>query len=76
MKRSGIRSVIQELEAEVKRVQEAIDILKSIDGGRSAKKTTAATGRRRLSAQARKRISQAAKRRWAAVRVAKKQAKK
>ena len=76
MKQSGIRAVIEDLEKEVKRVQEAIDILKSIDGGRSAKKAPAAPGRRRLSAQARKRISQAAKRRWAAVRAAKKQAKK
>jgi hypothetical protein len=72
MKRSDISSVIQNLETEVERMQQAIDILKSIDGGRTAKVTLKAPVRRRLSPQARKRISQAAKRRWAAVRAAKK----
>ena len=68
----GVEAAIYELERDVKKVQEAIAMLKRMQGQRSAPDTVAKRGRRRLSAQARRRISEAAKKRWAALRAAKK----
>jgi len=72
MQTSGVEAAIQELQREVKRVQEAIAMLRRIHAQRSARVTVARRGRRKLSAEARRRISLAAKKRWAALRAAKK----
>jgi len=68
----GREAAIHELQREVKRIQEAIAMLRRIQGQRSARDPVAKRGRKRLSAQARRRISEAAKKRWAAQRAAKK----
>lgn len=65
MQTTGVDAAIQELEQEVKRMQEAIGMLRAIyakRGGTVSRKT------RRLSAQGRKKISEAARKRWAAYR--------
>lgn len=72
MEPSGVEAAIHELEREVKRVQEAIAMLKRINAQRGTRGAAVKRGRRRLSAQARRRISEAAKKRWAALRAAKK----
>jgi hypothetical protein len=74
MQPSGVDAAIHELEREVKRIQEAIAMLRKIQAQRGSR--VGAVGRkvRRLSAQARRKISEAAKKRWAAAR-AKKAAK-
>ena len=72
MEPSGVEAAIHELEREVKRVQEAISMLKRIHAQRGVRGAVVKRGRRRLSAQARRRISEAAKKRWAALRAAKK----
>ena len=72
MEPSGVEAAIHELEREVKRVQEAIAMLKKINAQRGTRGVAVKRGRRRLSAQARRRISEAAKKRWAALRATKK----
>ncbi|MBI4458607.1 MAG: hypothetical protein HY648_00940 [Acidobacteria bacterium] len=72
MQPSGVEAAIRELEQDVKRVQEAISMLKRIHAQRANKGLGNSRPRRRLSAQARRRISEAAKKRWAALRTAKK----
>lgn len=71
MQPSGVEAAIHELEREVKRVQEAIAMLRKIQSQRGTRAGTAGRKVRRLSAQARKRISEAAKKRWAAHRAKK-----
>jgi len=71
MQPSGVEAAIHELQKDVKRVQEAISVLKRIQAQRTAPKVSAKGGKRRLSAKARRRISEAAKKRWAALRVTK-----
>lgn len=68
---SGVDAAIRELEQEVKRVQEAIAMLRRIQSQRGTHAGTAGRKVRRLSAQARKKISDAAKKRWAALRAKK-----
>ena len=72
-----LRKKEQNLSSELGRVRQAIDVLRSVGGGRTASSTasevsTAPAGRRRrrrpLSAAARKRISTAQKLRWAKLR--------
>ena len=72
MQSSGVDAAIHELERDVKRVQEAIGILKKIRADRSPQAAAKARKSGRLSAGGRRRISLAAKKRWAAVRAAKK----
>ena len=72
MEPSGVEAAIHELEREVKRVQEAIAMLKRINAQLGTRGAAVKRGRRRLSPQARRRISEAAKKRWAALRAAKK----
>jgi hypothetical protein len=74
MQSSGVDAAIRELEQEVKRVQEAIAMLRKIQAQRGSRGVPVSRGVRRLSAEARRRISEAAKKRWAAHR-AKKAAK-
>jgi hypothetical protein len=71
MQPSGVDAAIQELEKEVKRVQEAIGMLRRIQAQRGSRVGAAGRKVRRLSEQARKRISEAAKKRWAALRAKK-----
>ena len=68
MQSSGVEAAIQELERDVKRVQEVIGMLKKI---RAARAPQAVVSRRKLSAEARRKISLAAKKRWAAARASK-----
>ncbi|MBI4458759.1 MAG: hypothetical protein HY648_01705 [Acidobacteria bacterium] len=70
MQPSGVDAAIRELEQDVRRVQEAIAVLKKIQSQRTNNGASSGRGRRRLSAQARRRISEAAKKRWAALRAA------
>ena len=72
MQSSGVEAAIQELQREVKRIQDAITMLRRIQAQRSAQGPSGGGKKRRLSAQAKRRISEAAKKRWAAVRAAKK----
>jgi len=65
MQLSGIESAIQELQRDVKKVQEAIAMLRRIQKDRVAKGAALIRKRRKLSAKARQRISKAAKKRWA-----------
>jgi len=71
MQLSGVDAAIRELEGEVKRVQEAIAVLRRIQSQRGTRSAPPKRKVRRLSAQARKRISEAAKKRWAALRAKK-----
>lgn len=68
MQLSGVDAAIRELEGEVKKVQEAIALLRGIQAQRGTRSAPPERKPRRLSAQARKRISEAAKKRWAALR--------
>jgi hypothetical protein len=72
MPSSGVAAAIQELERDVKRVQEVIAVLKKIQADRSPRWAGAGQTASRLSAEGRRRISLAAKKRWAALRAAKK----
>jgi hypothetical protein len=72
MQSSGVETAIQALERDVKRVQEVIGMLRGIRADRSAKANGNGRNPGRLSAAGRRRISLAAKKRWAAVRAAKK----
>jgi len=72
MQSSGVEAAIQELQREVKRIQDAITMLRRIQAQRNARGPAGGGKKRRLSAQARRRISEAAKKRWAAIRAAKK----
>ncbi|MBI3895816.1 MAG: hypothetical protein HY313_07770 [Acidobacteria bacterium] len=72
MQPSGVEAAIRELEQDVKKVQEAISMLKRIRAQRTENGAGRSRGHRRLSAQARRRISEAAKKRWAALRTVKK----
>jgi hypothetical protein len=56
----NIPSIVQMLEAEKKRIDEAISALRSLSGPQKSK------GKRTMSAAARRKISLAQKRRWAA----------
>jgi hypothetical protein len=71
MQTSGVQAAIHELEREVKRVQEAISMLRKIQAQRNTNGASNGRKVRRLSAQARRRISEAAKKRWAALRAKK-----
>ena len=71
MQSSGVDAAIHELEQEVKRVQEAIAMLRKIQAQRATHAGTVGRKIRRLSAAARKKISEAAKKRWAAHRAKK-----
>ena len=70
MRESGVESAIQELQREVKKIQEAIAVLRRIRPQNPAERSR--RGRKRLSTAARRRISQAAKKRWAALRASQK----
>ena len=72
MQSSGVDAAIQELERDVKRVQEVIGMLKKIRADRSPQAVGNARKVGHLSAAGRRRISLAAKKRWAAARTAKK----
>ena len=72
MQTSGVEAAIQELQRDVKRIQDAISMLRRIQAQRSARGPAGGRKKRRLSAQARRRISESAKKRWAAIRAAKK----
>ena len=72
MQSSGVDAAIQELERDVKRVQEVIGMLRKIQAARSPQATGNGRKGGRLSAAGRRRISLAAKKRWAALRTAKK----
>lgn len=72
MQPSGVESAIHELQREVKRIQDAITMLRRIQAQRSVQGAAGGGKKRRLSAKARRRISEAAKKRWAAIRAAKK----
>jgi len=72
MQSSGVEAAIQELQREVKRIQDAITMLRRIQAQRSSRGAAGGGKKRRLSARARRRISEAAKKRWAAIRAAKK----
>ena len=76
MQQSGVEAAIQELEKDVKRVQEAIAVLKKIQSQRASDGAATRGPKRRLSAKARRRIAEAAKKRWAAIRAAKGQSAK
>ena len=68
---NGVDAAIRELEGEVKRIQDAIQTLRSFERGTAngaGARRGRPRGRRKLSADARRRIAEAAKRRWAAVR--------
>ena len=71
----AIDSILNEIDAEIARLQEAKKLLSSADGKFGKKSTTAAKKRskRKLSPEARERIAAAQRKRWAAV---KKSAKK
>jgi hypothetical protein len=71
MQSSGVQAAIHELEREVKRVQEAISMLRRIQAQRNSNNSASGRKVRKLSAQARRRISEAAKKRWAALRAKK-----
>jgi len=71
MQSSGVDAAIQELERDVKRVQEVIRMLKKIRMERSSQAIGNGRKPRGLSAAGRRRISLAAKKRWAAARAAK-----
>jgi len=71
MQASGVEAAIQELQRDVKKIQDAIAMLRRIQAERGA---GGGGKKRRLSAKARRAISEAAKKRWAAAR-AKKAAK-
>ena len=71
MQPSGVEAAIHELERDVKRVQEAISMLRKIQAQRSNSGAGGKRPQRRLSAQARRRISEAARKRWAALRAVK-----
>ena len=68
---AGVDAAIRELGRDVKRVQEAISMLRTIHAQRTTTGISGKRGRRRLSAQARRRISETAKKRRAALRAAK-----
>ena len=70
MQQSGVEAAIQELEKDVKRVQEAISVLKKIQSQRAASGAATRSPKRRLSAKARRRIAEAARKRCAAIRAA------
>ena len=72
MQSSGVDAAIQELERDVKRVQEVIGMLKKIRTERSSQAAGKTRKAGNLSAAGRRRISLAAKKRWAATRAAKK----
>jgi hypothetical protein len=71
MQSSGVDAAIHELEQEVKKVQEAIAMLRRIQSQRGSRVGTVGRKVRRLSAEARRKISEAAKKRWAAHRAKK-----
>lgn len=66
----NVRQILASLEAERKRIDQAIAALEALDGAAPAKKT--GPGRRRggMSVAARKRMSEMMKKRWAARRKA------
>ena len=72
MQSSGVDAAIQELERDVKRVQEVIGMLKKIRAARSPQAVGSGRKASRLSAAGRRRISLAAKKRWEAARAARK----
>ena len=72
---SFLTAALEGLEAQRRRIDEQIEQVRAILGGRKARATAPAVGaigrparRRRLSAAARKRIAMAQKRRWAEYR--------
>ena len=71
MQESGVEAAIRELQQDVKRVQDAISVLKKIQSQRAAGPAGTRKPKRRLSAKARRRIADAARKRWAALRAAK-----
>jgi hypothetical protein len=67
------RALLSQLKAERDRIAKAIAALESLDGSRLATPTEAVRrGRRTMSAAGRKRIAEAQRKRWAAVKAAKK----
>ena len=76
MPATGIDTAISELQREQERLQGIISALKSLFPGSGLGKRTRRGkrkgGGRKLSAGGRRRISQAAKKRWAAIKAAKK----
>ncbi len=74
MPASGIDGAIRELQHEQERIQGVISALKSLYPGSGPRKRTRRGKRtgRKLSQAARKKISMAAKKRWAAIKAAKK----
>ncbi len=74
MPASGIDAAIRELQHEQERIQGVISALKSLRPGSGPGKRTRRVKRtgRKLSQAGRRRISIAAKKRWAAIKAAKK----
>ncbi len=74
MPASGIDAAIRELQHEQERIQGVISALKSLRPGSGPGKRTRRGKRtgRKLSQAGRRRISMAAKKRWAAIKAAKK----
>ncbi len=73
MPATGIDAAIRELQREQERIQGVISALKSLRPGSGPGRRAKRVGKRRKLSQAgRRRISIAAKKRWAAIRAAKK----
>ena len=72
MRSSGVNAAIIELEQDVKRLQHIIGILRGMKASNASHVGSGEFKVNRLSAAGRRRISLAAKKRWAAVRAAKK----
>jgi hypothetical protein len=72
MRSSGVNAAIIELEQDVKRLQHIIGILRGMKASHASQAGSSEFKVNRLSAAGRRRISLAAKKRWAAVRAAKK----
>ena len=70
---SGVLNAIHELEKEVKKIHEAISLLKRFQAQRAGVGSSINSGpqKKKLSPAARRRISEASKKRWAAYRNAK-----
>lgn len=72
----GILEIIRQLEQQRSAIERALEALREVGGSRNAKPTSPAvvsgTKKRRLSPAGRRRIAEAARKRWAAVKAAKK----
>ncbi len=67
---STIGKAIQDLEEQRKRIEAALDVLRSLEKGRGPGRPAKRGGGRNISEAGRRRIAEAQKRRWAKVRAA------